>query len=249
MIRVDPRNPRAQALHDALAARVDLAALPEPLCLVFGGDGHMLACIRELGPSPVYLGLNAGMLGFLLNDASDLDRVAGQLARRDWVAHAFPRLALDARGPHGQRYQAFAVNDLYVERSTGQTAHLRVSVNGAMVVDRLICDGLIVATALGSTAYNTSVGGVPCHPTAGVLQVAPISPHAPRLSPVVLPLQARIEVEALHVERRPVRVVADGQDLGLVQHVTVAASGSEVRLAFLGGHDFTETLISKVLQR
>ena len=249
MIRVDPRNPRAQALHDALASRVDLPALPEPVCLVFGGDGHMLACIRELGPDYVYLGLNAGMLGFLLNDAADLDGVADQLARRDWVAHAFPRLALEARGPDGQRYTAHAVNDLYVERSTGQTAHLRVSVDGATVVDRLICDGLIVATALGSTAYSYSVGGVPCHPTAGVLQVSPISPHAPRLSPVVLPLRARIEVEALAVGRRPVRVVADGQGLGPVEHVTVAAGGSRVRLAFLGGHNFTETLISKVLQR
>lgn len=249
MIRVDPRNPRAQALHDALASRVDLAALPEPVCLVFGGDGHMLACIRELGPDYVYLGLNAGMLGFLLNDAADLDGVADQLERRDWVAHAFPRLALEARGPDGQRYEAHAVNDLYVERSTGQTAHLRVSVDGATVVDRLICDGLIVATALGSTAYNYSVGGVPCHPTAEVLQVSPISPHAPRLSPVVLPLRARIEVEALVVGRRPVRVVADGQGLGPVEHVTVAAEGSRVRLAFLGGHNFTETLISKVLQR
>jgi NAD+ kinase len=249
MIRVDPRNPRAKALHDALAARTDLSALPEPVCLVFGGDGHMLACMRELGPDFVYLGLNAGMLGFLLNDADDLDAVAEQLERRDWVAHAFPRLALEAEGPDGQRYEAHAINDLYVERSTGQTAHLRVSVDGSMVVDRLICDGLIVATALGSTAYNYSVGGVPCHPTSGVLQIAPISPHAPRLSPLVLPLRARIAVEALSVGRRPVRVVADGQDLGPVERVRVAAGASQVRLAFLGGHNFTETLISKVLQR
>lgn len=249
MIRVDPRNPRAQTLHDALAVRADLSALPRSVCLVFGGDGHMLACIRELGPDFVYLGLNAGMLGFLLNDATDLDRVASQLSRHDWEVHAFPRLALVARGPDGKRDAAPAVNDLYIERSTGQTAHLRVSVDGAPVVDRLICDGLIVATALGSTAYSYSVGGVPCHPTAGVLQVSPISPHAPRLSPVVLPLDARIEVEALSVDRRPVRVVADGQDLGPVEHVTVAVGDSHVRLAFLGGHNFTETLISKVLQR
>lgn len=249
MLRIDPRNPRAQALHDALAARVDLDALPDDLCVVFGGDGYMLTCIRELGPGLVYLGLNAGMLGFLLNDADDLDRVADLLAHRDWSDHSFPRLALTAEGPDGQRYKTHAVNDLYVERSTGQTAHLRVSVDGSTVVERLICDGLIVATALGSTAYNYSVGGVPCHPRASVLQIAPISPHAPRPSPVVLPLGARVEVEALSPERRPVRVVGDGQDLGPVVRMAVDASAPPVRLAFLGGHNFTETLISKVLQR
>ena len=249
MLRVDPRNPRARALHDALEQLVDLRMLPPELCLVFGGDGYMLACIRELGPEPVYLGLNAGMLGFLLNDGEDLDAVADCLERQDWAARSFPRLALSAEGPDGQRYAAHAVNDLYVERSTGQTAHLRVRVDGTTVVERLICDGLIAATALGSTAYTYSVGGVPCHPTAGVLQLAPISPHAPRLSPVVLPLGARVEVEALAPERRPVRVVADGQDLGPAVRVSVDASAPPVRLAFLGGHNFTETLISKVLQR
>ena len=114
------------------------------------------------------------------------------------------------------------------------------------MVERLICDGLRCDGA-GSTAYNYSVG---CrHPRASVLQISPISPHAPRPSPVVLPLGARVEVEALSPERRPVRVVGDGQDLGPVVRMAVDASAPPVRLAFLGGHNFTETLISKVLQR
>jgi NAD+ kinase len=249
MLRVDPRNPRAEVLRRALASRVSLSSLPDELCLVMGGDGWMLACIRELGPDRIYLGLNAGHLGFLLNDTDDLDGVAAALAGNCWSAHTFPRLALSAEGVDGSTYSALAVNDLYVERSTGQTAHLRLAVDGQTVVDRMICDGLIVATALGSTAYTYSAGGVPCHPTAQVLQVAPICPHAPRLSPVVLPLKAQIEIEALASHRRPVRVVADGQDLGLVTRVRVAEGGSDVRLAFLDGHDFTRTLIEKVFRR
>jgi NAD+ kinase len=248
MLRVDPRNPRAAALHVALSERVDLAALPDDLCLVIGGDGHMLACIRELGDAPTYLGLNAGTLGFLLNDADDLGAVAARLAGGRWRAWSFPRLSLRADGLDGSTLSALAVNDLYVERSTGQTAQLRVSVDGATIVERLICDGLIVATALGSTAYSYSAGGVPCHPTVRALQISPISPHSPRLSPVVLPLDARIDIEAHSPERRRVRAVADGEDIGRIRRATVQIAESEVRLAFLEGHEFTETLVAKVLQ-
>ena len=121
-----------------------------------------------------------------------------------------------------------------------------MSVDGSTVVERpsaipYRCDGV------GSTAYNYWWG---CRVTPG--QCAPdfadLSPRAPA-SPVVLPLGARVEVEALSPERRPVRVVGDGQDLGPVVRMAVDASAPPVRLAFLGGHNFTETLISKVLQR
>lgn len=248
MLRVDPRNPRAAALHAALTERVDLTALPDDVCVVIGGDGHMLRCIQELGGDVTFLGLNAGTLGFLLNDAGDIDTVADKLAEGRWRAWSFPRLQLDATGLDGERLSALAVNDLYVERATGQTAQLRVSVDGATIVERLICDGIIVATALGSTAYSYSAGGVPCHPAVRVLQISPISAHSPRLSPVVLPLEARIDIEAHSPERRRVRAVADGEDIGRIARATVQVGDDDVRLAFLEGHEFTETLVAKVLK-
>lgn len=248
MLRVDPRNPRAQVLHAALSVQGVLGHLPADLCLVIGGDGWMLACIRELGPGPIYLGLNAGHLGFLLNDVTNLDRVAGLLAERRWRAVSFPRLAARATLPDGGHRHTLAVNDLYVERASGQSAHLRLSVDGSVVVDRLVCDGVIVATALGSTAYTFSAGGVPCHPLTRAVQVTPIAPHAPRLSPVVLPLSAAITLEAQALDRRPVRAVADGIDIGPVSRLEVRASEDDVQLAFFEGHAFTKTLVEKVLR-
>ncbi len=248
MLRVDPHNPRATGLAEELRRRLDLAALPDDLHVVIGGDGWMLQCIREGGDAPTYLGLNAGSLGFLLNDVDDLDRVAAALRAGDWSTHAFPRLALSAVSPDGRRASALAVNDLYVERSSGQSAHLRLHIDGEPVIDKLVCDGLIVSTALGSTAYSFAAGGVPCHPLVRAMHVTPISPHVPRLSPFTVPADARIAVEALAVAKRPVRAVADGEEHGPVARVEVARAPREVRLAFLEGHAFTRTFIRKILR-
>lgn len=252
MLRVDPNNPRAAEVRDRLAARIDLSALPEELCLVVGGDGWMLQCIRELGTAPIYLGLNAGRVGFLLNDTNGgtevLDRVARALAEGRWSAVGFPLLRFSATSTDGAEIAGVAVNDVYVERMSGQIAHLRVDLEGVTVLDRLVCDGLIVATALGSTAYSFSAGGVPSHPLVQAMQVTPICPHVPRISPVVLPPTTTVAVEALDPARRPVRVVSDGVEQGPIRRMAVDWAHQEVRLAFLEGHHITRTLIRKVLK-
>jgi NAD+ kinase len=247
MLRVDEHNPKAVALAERLRQRLRPSTLPEDLCVAIGGDGWMLTCIRELGPRYVFLGLNAGHLGFLLNDIADLDQVVDQLRHSAWTAANFPRLGMHTQSPSGESLEAMAVNDLYAERSTGQTAHLRLRINGETVVERLICDGLLIATALGSTAYSYSAGGVPTHPLVRSIQITPVCPHSPRLSPFILPEGARIEVDALQTDRRPVRVVADGRDIGPMASMQIQV-GDEIRLAFLDGHQFTRTLISKVLR-
>jgi NAD+ kinase len=208
----------------------------------------MLRTIRERGPSHVYLGLNAGHLGFLLNDVGDAEAVAAALERSAWNISSFPRLRLTAWRADGTELSALAVNDLYLERATGQTAHLEVHIDGNVVVDRLICDGLLASTSLGSTAYSYSAGGVPCHPQVPALLVTPIAPHVPRLTPMILPLDAIVELSALDTHRRPVRAVADGVALGEVVRMRVEDSHDNVRLAFLEGHNFTRTLVRKVLR-
>jgi len=251
MICLDPRNPQASSLLEALSAAVDLDTLPDDLALVLGGDGWMLRCIRAHGPDQVYLGLNAGHLGFLLNDARDaegLRRAARALTERRWSTWSFPRLRLEAWDEGGYQRQAEAVNDVYVERSSGNVARLSLRIDGVTVVDRMSCDGLIVATGLGSTAYSYSAGGVPCHPLLRAVHVTPICPHAPRLSPLSLPERTVVEVQVLDPDTRPVRVVADGVDLGDVVHIRVVPADRDVRLAFLEGHDFTATLVRKILR-
>ncbi len=251
MICLDPRNPQAGRLLAALRGRLDLDALPADLCLVVGGDGWMLRCIRDHGPDFVYLGLNAGHLGFLLNDVGEtngLDRAARALSEGRYQPHTFPRLAVEARTVEGALRRALAVNDVYVERSSGHTARLRLSIDGVQVVDQMACDGLIVATGLGSTAYSFSASGVPCHPLVRALHVTPICPHTPRLSPFSLPESTQIVIDVLDHDLRPARVVADGVETGTITQIRVARAEPDIRLAFLEGHDFTATLVRKILR-
>lgn len=269
ILRSDPHNDKAQALRAVLEARLDPARLPADLCLVLGGDGTLLKAIGELGAGPLYLGLNCGHLGFMLNEPGDPASLPERLHQvAAWRVHEIPRLRAVATpggaaarpdgaaggtakvsgGVLGEALgEALAVNDIYLERASGQTAHLRVFVDGRKVVDRMVCDGIIASTALGSTAYALAAGGVACHFTLPLVQLVPINPHAPRLQPIALPQRSVVEVEVLDPHRRPVKAVADGRDLCEVLRVRVEDARSPVRLAWLEGHDPTGALIRKLL--
>jgi NAD+ kinase len=247
MLLVDERNPTARDLFDAMKGHLDVTALPPELHLVFGGDGWMLNSIRTHGAGPVYLGINAGHLGFLLNDVADPVAVAKAIMAGAWKDWAFPLLHVQMTRPDGTVFTTRAVNDAHAERLSGQTARLRVRVDGFTVVEEMVCDGLLTATALGSTAYNFSAGGVPCHPMVRGIHVTPICPHAPRMSPLLLPQDSIVEIEVLRHERRPVRAASDGIDQGEVVKMTITSAPAEIRLAFLDGHDFTDTMLRKVL--
>lgn len=251
MLHIDRRNPRARTLGEALARRLGDAPLPADLHIVVGGDGWMLTSLRAHGPHGVFLGVNAGRVGFLLNDVDgeeQLAALAGCIRQQAYAVHDFPLLEAEVqlrrdRGTSRTR----AVNDVFVERTDGSMALLRLRVDGALVVDELSCDGIIVATALGSTAYSFSAGGVPSHPRAQALHITPICPHGPRLSPFVLPGDSVVEIEVLRGEHRPVRAFSDGMALGEVERATVRPARDRVRLAFLPDHDFTATMVRKIL--
>lgn len=250
MILCDERNPRARALCAELGPLLDDGALPDDLRVVVGGDGFMLRSAATEGLDCTYLGLNMGHLGFLLNDVEgvELAVLAAQILDGAWSEHAFPlieaRIELVAGGVVGAR----AINDIYLERSTGQAARLALSIDGHEVVEGLVADGLIFATALGSTAYSFSAGGPPCHPALEVIQVTPICPHLPRLSPFTLPSSAKARAEVRMPDRRPVRVVTDGRDIDGVAAVDVQQSDASVRIAYFEGHDFTQKMMQKIVQ-
>lgn len=257
MIHVDPRNPKAVALGRFLQDHLDPASLPPDLCIVLGGDGMMLRAVHELGESHVLLGLNCGTLGFLLNDVPDKDRLVRLLLDRRWDVYPFPRIRMDAElgpEPEGEcgetgirALSGLAFNDVYVERAQALSCHLRVAINDTVVVDRLVCDGVVIATSIGSTGYSFSAGGPACHPLIRCLHITPICPRSPRLMPIVVPMTSRVEVWPLEPERRPVRVVLDWRGYANPRHLTVQDAHSDVRLAFLHGHDFTETMFRKVI--
>ncbi len=125
--------------------------------------------------------------------------------------------------------------------------HLRVRVDGVRVVERLVCDGLIVSTALGSTAYAFSAGNAACHPRLRLMQLTAICPHAPKMAPLNLPHEATVSAENLFPKRRPTRLVCDGFDHPDVVDIRVRDAKTDVRLAFLEGHDLTATLVRKIL--
>ncbi len=249
MLRIDPRNRQAEKLAQALGERVDLSGLPDELCVVVGGDGWMLETMRRIGPRATFLGLNAGRTGFLLNDVDDLDRVAKALSEAKWRVWEFPRLNMSCwpQQKEATMRSDAAVNDIYLERMSGQTAHLRLDIDGVQVVDCLVCDGLVTSTPLGSTAYHFSSSGHACHPAVRAIHLTPICPHSPRLAPLTLPPDSVIRVEVMHPDKRPVRAVSDGVDHGPVRTLEVRQDAQSIRLAFLEAHDFTATLVRKIL--
>ncbi|MBI2194970.1 MAG: NAD(+)/NADH kinase [Planctomycetes bacterium] len=217
--------------------------------IILGGDGFMLRCLREsYQPDRVFLGLNCGSIGFLLNDVPpNLDALIAQLRGGRYRIQKFPRMEMEAVDLSGNEHHATAVNDIYLERMTGQTCHLRLEIDQITVVNRLVCDGVILSTALGSTAYNFSASGFVCHPSLKVMCVSPICAHSPRLSPVILPLGSRLLLEVISPEKRKAQAVADGVAVPHVASMTVTPCREEVQMAFLEGHDYTAAMLHKVL--
>lgn len=251
MTRVVSKNPAAGAFAAALEEAGPLR-LPPDLGLVLGGDGTMLQAIREHAEPLTWLGLNFGYLGFLMNDLpaeGAVEYARDRLLRGAWTPHSFLRLWMRAETRLGP-ISRLAVNDCYVERQSGATCHLRVRVDGRVLADALVCDGIIAATPLGSTAYSFSAGGTASHPLVRSIHLTAICPHAPKLPPIVLPSTSHIEIEVLDAPRRPGRVVVDGFSFDDVERVELGSEPEDdVWLAFFEGHDFTSTLARKILRR
>jgi len=248
VIVADPKNPRAEEIRAALEQRL-ADDDHRDVVVVIGGDGFFLHTVSEHGFDACYLGLNAGHLGFLLNDVDhDWDALAGLIRERRWREHRFPLLDADIRTLDGRRVRGWAINDVYLERMTGQTGRYRLHVDDQLVVEQMVADGMIFATALGSTAYSYSAGGSPSHPTLSSLHVTPICPHPPKLSPFVLPDTARVQVEVITPDRRPVRAVVDGRGVERVLGVRVAYSSRTACFLYFDRHDFTRQMLAKILR-
>jgi NAD+ kinase len=248
VIVFDERNPRAVVLRNALIGRLGAEWRPrDEVGIVIGGDGFMLRTVATHGRQRAWLGLNAGHLGFLLNDVDDLEQVFTALADGRFREHRFPMVRARLVRVDGSEVQEHALNDIYLERMSGQAARLNVAIDGHEVVEELVADGLIFATALGSTAYAYSAGGQPLHPLLPVLQVTPICPHEPRIPSFGLPANSLARVEVRQHEWRPVRAVADGRSVDSVLHMEVELQPDAVRLAYFEDHDFTARMLRKIV--
>lgn len=199
----------AEAARAELAKRYgDAPAEKADVVVALGGDGQMLQTLHRFRDSgkPIY-GMNRGSVGFLMNEFS-LDGLKERIARAQRaVIHPLVMEAVDA---DGKSHRAPAINEVSLLRQTYQAAKLRLSIDGKMRLPELICDGILVATPAGSTAYNLSAHGPILPLTATLLALTPLSPFRPRRwRGALLPDTARIEIAVLEAEKRPVSAVAD----------------------------------------
>ncbi|SPE49986.1 putative inorganic polyphosphate/ATP-NAD kinase [Verrucomicrobia bacterium] len=235
---------KAQVCPDAatLAREVDLL-------LVFGGDGTMLRVAREIaGSHTPILGINIGSLGFLTAVPSDeLPKALRRVWNDEFKFES--RVLLRAKGlAKGRPVECTALNDIVIGRGiASRLIDLEVRVDGEELT-RYRCDGLIVSSPTGSTAYSLAAGGAVVFPTAEVLELTPICPHTLSNRSLILPQTSTIEVRVM--SQRPASMLSsDGQvdsELGKDDVLTICRSHRTVHLMHLEGSSFCDTLRRKL---
>jgi len=250
-----PNNIRftASKAPAALAALADLIARygqadvrRAQVIVALGGDGFMLQTLHaQTGRDvPVY-GMNCGTIGFLMNAYSPLGLPERLAAAEETVINP---LSMRAENTRGKVTQALAINEVSMLRQGPQAAKLRVIIDGRERLEELVCDGALVATPAGSTAYNYSAHGPILPIGADVLALTAMSPFRPRRwRGAVLPRAAHVRLEVLEPEKRP--VMADADSRSSVRDVLSVEVISETaithRLLFDPGHGLEERLIGE----
>jgi NAD+ kinase len=213
--------------------------------VALGGDGLMLQTLhRYLNDQVPIYGMNRGSVGFLTNDYSTED-LRRRLARAE-VSVIHP-LAMRAIDQAGSVCAGIAINEVSLFRQTFQAAKIRISIDATVRLEELICDGVLVATPAGSTAYNLSVHGPILPINAPLLALTPISAFRPRRwRGALLPLEAKIAFDVLEPEKRPVSAVADHTEIRSVTRVEVEqASHIDIFMLFDPGHSLDERILSE----
>ena len=239
-------TPEAMEAHGRLVA-VYGNAPPEQadVIVALGGDGLMLQTLHRFMQAriPIY-GMNRGSVGFLMNEYSE-DDLTGRLARAEASCiHPLTMLAVDSAGGE---HRDLAINEVSLFRQTHQAAKLRIAVDGKVRMEELVCDGVLVSTPAGSTAYNLSAYGPILPIDAPLLALTPISPFRPRRwRGALLPHGAHIRFEVLDAAKRPVSAVADHSETRAVVRVDVEeARGINLFMLFDPGHSLDERILSE----
>lgn len=219
----------ALAAEEMLRARYDFVPPEEAALIVaLGGDGFMLQTLHEMlerGQVCPVFGMNRGTVGFLMNEWR-IEALADRLARAKPFSIA--PLEMTATTVSGEVFRHNAINEVSLLRETRQTAWVEVSVNGRVVLPELICDGVLVATPAGSTAYNLSAQGPILPLNSKLVALTPISPFRPRRwRGALIQEDLRIGFRVLDPVKRPVSAVADQFEVRDVATVEVCVDRSE----------------------
>jgi NAD+ kinase len=245
----DPPTAQLARLPATICADTVELARSVDLLLVFGGDGTMLRVAREIaGSSTPVLGVNVGGLGFLTAVPSDqLDRALKHLWRGEFNFEHRALIEAEVR-QDGRRLRKLALNDIVIGRGEiSRLIELEVDVNGEPLTSYR-CDGLIVSSPTGSTAYSLAAGGAVVLPTAEVFALTPICAHTLSNRSLIVPLSGTIRIRP--TSRTPASMVsADGEIISQLSPgdvVTVRRSRHRVRLMHLAGSSFFEALRRKL---
>jgi NAD+ kinase len=217
------------------------------IAVVLGGDGTMLETLHHLNDKqidiPVY-GLNCGSLGFLLNPYKEEDLYEKIKNANRIDIHP---LRMTAKGCDGSKHEAVAFNEVALLRETRQTAKLRIYVSNVERISELVCDGVLLATPAGSTAYNLSANGPILPISANLLALTPISAFRPRRwRGALLPCDKNVTIEVCSPQKRPVSVTADSKEFRDVKSVEIHQSTSITHtLLFDPDHNLGERILKE----
>lgn len=243
---VAARGPRAQRALASLVERYGQDRLEDAdIIVALGGDGFMLETLHrviETG-TPVY-GMHRGTVGFLMNDYREKG-LTERLQRAESVT--LHPLRMSATTVDGNTEDQLAINEVSLLREQRQAAKIRIEVDGVTRIEELVCDGILLSTPAGSTAYNLSAHGPILPIGSGVLALTPISAFRPRRwRGAILHHDTRVRFEILESEKRPVSAVADDSEVRDVKEVLVREDRSiGLRMLFDPGHGLEERIINE----
>lgn len=239
-------TPMAQTAWAALTKRYGSVSLDEAdIIVALGGDGFMLQTLHSTQAlrAPVY-GMNRGTIGFLMNEFNE-DGLVERLEAAE-EAEVNP-LSMKATGVDGTIHEALAINEVSLLRAGAQAAKLRITVDDRLRMETLVCDGALVATPAGSTAYNYSAHGPVLPIGSDVLALTAVAAFRPRRwRGALLPKTACVRFDVLEPDKRPVMAEADSRSFANVTSVEIRSEATvRHRILFDPGHGLEERLISE----
>lgn len=235
------------AAREAAARLVERYGNADParadVIVALGGDGFMLETLHRFMDRnvPVY-GMHRGSVGFLMNNFEEIG-LPDRLSKAHKVN--LRPLSMTVVGADGSRNRALAINEVSLLRQSRQAAKIRIKVDGVTRLEELICDGVLVATPAGSTAYNLSAHGPIIPIGSNLVALTPISAFRPRRwRGALLPASATVTFEILEAEKRPVSAVADYTEVRDVQSVEVSEDPRHsLTLLFDAEHNLEERIV------
>lgn len=234
-----------QALQDLTARYGQTPVADAPVIVPIGGDGFMLQTIHaHMNTGQRIYGLNRGSVGFLMNEFGQQnlpDRIAS--AEEETISP----LAMTAEDINGEIIKALAINEVSLFRQSYQAAKIKITVDGKTRLQELVCDGIMVATPAGSTAYNLSAQGPIIPLDAPLLALTPVSPYRPRRwRGALLPNHGAVKFDIIEQSKRPVNAVADHTEVKSVRHVAVQlATDHKATLLFDPNHSWDERILAE----